>query len=68
MRITLNHRQEELSACEPLTVAALLAIKRYSFPNIIVRINGSLIKRDAYASALIREGDQVEMIHMVSGG
>ncbi len=68
MRILLNNREEDLSVGDQVTVSELLAYKRYAFPNIIIKINGTLVRKEFYASATIVEGDRVEMIHMVSGG
>ena len=50
------------------SVKELLAALRYSFPLIIVKVNGILVPRDAYASANVKDGDEVEAYHLVSGG
>jgi sulfur carrier protein ThiS len=34
----------------------------------IVKINGILIEKDKYDSAIIREGDNVQMLYLMSGG
>ncbi len=67
MRITVNFEAEELPG-ESTTVAGLLKLKRYSFPLIIVRIGGALVQRADYETAVIRDGDEVELYHLVSGG
>lgn len=68
MEIELNHRSEHLAGRDQVTIAELLAHKRYAFPNIVVRVNGRLVRKGEYPSTVVREGDKVEMIHMVSGG
>ncbi|MFH0988917.1 MAG: sulfur carrier protein ThiS [bacterium] len=69
MRIHLNNREELLDTTRAsLTVSELLVLKRYSFPHLVVRINGILIKRNQYASAFFQDGDRVEVIHLISGG
>jgi len=35
---------------------------------LVIRINGSLIKKNEYETALIREGDDVHVLHLISGG
>ncbi|MDA8426389.1 MAG: sulfur carrier protein ThiS, partial [Treponema sp.] len=50
------------------TVRALLDEVRYSFPLLIVRVNGSLVERGAYSRAPVSDGDEVEVYHLVSGG
>lgn len=64
--ITLNNR-----ACqwqEGLTIAELLAQKKYTFPKIIVQLNGEHVPVEAYATTVIQEGDDVKAIHLLAGG
>jgi len=68
MRIILNKREELFESLENITISDLLVYKKYVFPNIIVKINGILVKKESYPATLIKNGDRVEMIHMVSGG
>ena len=67
MRVTVNFEPEELPG-DTISVAALLKLRRYSFPLIIARIDGRLVERADYETALIKEGDEVELYHLVSGG
>lgn len=69
MKITLNNTQEIIETLEVLlTIDQLLQIKKYSFKNLIVKINGEFIKRDGYKEAVFKDGDKVDVIHMISGG
>jgi sulfur carrier protein len=69
MRITLNNREETLeTSSESLTIAELLVLKNYSFKNLVIKINGELVRREDRAIAAFKEGDQVEVIHLISGG
>jgi len=67
MRITLNNRPEEFRNDE-ITVSDMLRIKKYTYRMRIVKINGRLIKRDEYDDAIIRDGDNVQMLYLMSGG
>jgi thiamine biosynthesis protein ThiS len=67
MQLTVNGVPETHDLPDP-SLAALMERKRWSFPLIIARINGELVERPAYASTLLREGDVVELYHLVSGG
>ncbi len=67
MKIRLNFADAEFPEAS-LSVAEILRRKRYSFPNIITRINGVLVKRDERESALVADGDEVELYHLMSGG
>jgi len=46
----------------------LLKQCRYSFPLLIIRINDKLIPREAYPQTLIQDGDEITVIHLMSGG
>ena len=67
MNIQLNNRPELLNE-EHVTVARLLELKNFTFRMLVVKINGKLIKKDQYAKSFIYEGDDVMVMHLVSGG
>ncbi len=69
MKIVLNNREEFLETTkQSLTISELLVLKNYSFKSLVIKINGDLIKREKRETASFREGDQVEVIHLISGG
>lgn len=68
MKITLNNRQEEIPAENPVTVKELLAIRKMSFRMFLVKINGVLIHKDKYAETFISDGDEVQILYLMSGG
>jgi thiamine biosynthesis protein ThiS len=35
---------------------------------LVVRLNDTLIKRDDYETTEVRDGDDLKIIHLVSGG
>jgi len=67
MEILLNNNRESITN-EEITVAGLLKMKNFTFRMLIVKINGKLINKSDYESALIREGDVVNVLHLISGG
>jgi len=67
MTITLNGAPERLEM-EATTVRGLLEAKAWSFPLIIVKVNGALVARDAWDVAPVADGDAVEATHLMSGG
>jgi thiamine biosynthesis protein ThiS len=67
MKITLNNRPEEFSKDE-ITVSDMLRIKKFTYRMRIVKINDRLIKKDEYDNAIIRDGDNVQMLYLMSGG
>ncbi len=67
MKIMLNNRPEVFEK-DNITVSEMLEIKKFTYKMRIVKINGRLIKRDDYDKAIIREGDNVQMMYLMSGG
>lgn len=68
MKIVLNNREKEITEKNELNVIELFEIMRFTFPNIVVKINGNLVQKQNYKTSLIRNGDKVDAIHMISGG
>ncbi len=67
MKIILNNNPEHFEG-EELTISQLLDIKKFTFKMLVVKINETLIRRHEYDSAIVRDGDQVAVIHLISGG
>ncbi len=65
--ITLNKR-ERLEWRAGLTIKELLEEKTFTYPHIIVSINGTVIRHDAYAETLIPDEADVRVIHLIAGG
>ena len=67
MKIKLNNRNEEIAE-DRLTVQQLLEIKNFTFKMLIIRINGNIVKKDQYNETIIHDGDDVMVLHLISGG
>jgi len=67
MKILLNDREEEFGR-ETISVSEMLLQKKFSFKMRIIKINGALISKDNYDSAIIHDGDKVQMLYLMSGG
>jgi len=67
MTITLNNNCESFAE-EKLTVSQLLKVKNFTFRMLVIKINGHLVRKSAYENTEIREGDDVMVLHLVSGG
>jgi thiamine biosynthesis protein ThiS len=67
MKILLNNREEELAG-ENISISKMLLLKKYSFKMKIIKINGILIDKGEYDSTIIRDGDNVQMLYLMSGG
>jgi thiamine biosynthesis protein ThiS len=67
MKITLNNRPESFEK-EQISVSELLELKNFTFKMLVIKVNGKLVKKDAYDTAQIKDGDDVSVLHLVSGG
>jgi len=65
--IRVNNR-DEVEWEEGLTVSGLLERFRYTFPHIIVSINGEVVPREEYPTRVIPDGADVRVIHLIAGG
>jgi len=68
MKIILNNKNEVFPGREEISVDQLLKLKNFTFPMIIIKINGNLIRKENYRETVIREGDNVTALHLISGG
>ncbi len=68
MRIILNNREEEVVAKDQMTVEELLSYKNFTFKFLVVKVNGKLIHKADYHSTHIVDGDEVVVLHLISGG
>jgi thiamine biosynthesis protein ThiS len=66
MLITLNGERHELAA--PLSVSDLLIQLKIDARRVAVEHNLVVVKRAAYDTTIVREGDQVEIVNFVGGG
>ena len=67
MKITLNHREESFEA-ETMSIAELIKEKNFTFKLLVTKINGKLVKKEERDQAMIKDGDKVTVLHLVSGG
>ena len=67
MKIQLNNREVEFDK-ESITVNEMLILKKFSYKMRIIKINGVLIAKDDYDFRIIHDGDDVQMLYLMSGG
>ena len=66
MNIKLNGDPCTLEA--PLTISALLAQLEIDPRMVAIERNFVVVKRDAYPTTAIEDGDQIEVVNFVGGG
>ena len=67
MKIILNNNPESFDR-DQCTVEELLKLKNFTFKMLIIKINGNLVKKEEYTTALVQDGDDVNVLHLISGG
>lgn len=67
MKILLNGREEEFGK-DKISVSEMLLQKKFSFKMRIIKINDVLISKERYDSTIIHDGDEVQMLYLMSGG
>jgi thiamine biosynthesis protein ThiS len=67
MKIQLNNRLEIIDK-NSLSLTELIDYKNYKFKLLVTKINGSLVKKNERDSTIIKDGDKVTVLHMISGG
>jgi len=67
MNILLNNREEKFIQ-ETISISEMLLLKKFSFKMRIIKINGTLVSKENYDTTFIHEGDDVQMIYLMSGG
>ena len=50
------------------TVAQLLDRMTYTFPLVVVKIDGEVIPKSEYGNTKVSDDSVVEVIHLISGG
>jgi thiamine biosynthesis protein ThiS len=67
MKILLNNREEEFNR-DAMSVNEMLLLKKFSFKMRVIKINGILVTRENYDTTFIHDGDNVQMLYLMSGG
>lgn len=67
MKILLNNRPEIFEA-ETMTIEELIKFKNFTFKMLVTKKNGKLIRKDERKKISIKDGDEIHVIHLISGG
>ena len=66
MSMIVNGKEVEFKENE--SVSELLKRMHYTFPLIVVKINGNLIKKIEYSTSIVPNDSKIQVVHMISGG
>jgi len=64
--ITINGEQKEV--VEGLSIAQLLEELNIRPSRVVIELNRDIVSRETYGSAILKEGDTLEIVHFVGGG
>lgn len=67
MKIHLNNNGETIDK-DQISVSELLVLKNFTFKMLVIKINGKLVKKMDYETTMIHDGDEVHVLHLISGG
>jgi len=66
MRVIVNGQSFELA--DGATAAAAVRLLTSAASGVAVAVNGTVVRRSAWDSAVLADGDQVEVLTAVQGG
>jgi thiamine biosynthesis protein ThiS len=64
--ITINGEPEKI--VEGLSIAQLLEGLNIRPGRVVIELNREIVSRETYGSAILKEGDTLEIVHFVGGG
>ncbi|MFZ4739942.1 MAG: sulfur carrier protein ThiS [Bacteroidales bacterium] len=67
MNIILNNTPETIDGKE-INIAQLLILKNFVFKMLVIKVNEQVIKKQDYETTIVKDGDNVVVLHLVSGG
>jgi len=53
---------------EGMTIRRVLEVMNYTFRMLVIKIDGVLVKKDAWDTTLVPPFAKVQVIHLISGG
>ena len=51
-----------------MTVQKVIQAKKYTFPAIMVSVNGIAVPEEEFETKQVQDGDEVLIIHLIAGG
>jgi len=66
MEVGINGVKQDIS--DGSTVAQLLETLKVVPERVVVEVNLTILKRAEHATTVLKDGDQVEIVHFVGGG
>lgn len=68
VKLLISVNGEKTEIAEGLTIAQLLEELNIRPGRVVIELNRDIVSREAYGSAILKEGDALEIVHFVGGG
>ena len=66
--MTIEVNTHKLDWVEGETITQLLKRMNYTFPLVVVKIDGALIPKKEFGSQQVPDDSTIQVIHLISGG
>ncbi len=66
--MTIEVNTQKMDWVKGETITQLLKRMNYTFPLVVVKMDGTLIPKSEFGSRTVPDSSKVEVIHMISGG
>ena len=66
MRLTINGKQQSFDS--PLTLAQLIEQLGMKGDRVAAELNRDIVSRSQWSETVLKDGDQLEIVHFVGGG
>ena len=66
MKVTINGKGDELQ--DGMSVADLLESRKIRVEMVTVELNDTMLHREQFPTALLKEGDKIEFLYYMGGG
>jgi len=67
MRITLNN-SPELFDENVLSIEEIIKKKNFTFKMLVIKLNGKVVMKNDRSVTKVKDGDDLMILHLVSGG
>ena len=68
VKIVININGEQKEIIEGSSIAQLLEELNIRPGRVVIELNRDIVSREAYGSAILKQGDTLEIVHFVGGG
>lgn len=67
MKILLNNRETHYSDTT-LSIADIIAKENFSYKRLVTRLNNKVVRDEEQKITYVKNGDRLEIIHLMAGG